>query len=70
MNGKAQSGAFAIAYLIGHEKVSLKNALDLIKQKVPDLILNSYFFQQLEQYDLSKLSVLLRKKSPQKKESP
>jgi hypothetical protein len=45
-----------LAYLIGKEKMKLKEGLALLRQFVPEVEPNETFMQQLAEYDLEILS--------------
>ncbi|CAI2379067.1 unnamed protein product [Moneuplotes crassus] len=54
--GKSRSPTFILAYLIGVEKVKLKDGLALLRQFVPEVEPNDAFIKQLQEYDLEILS--------------
>ena len=54
--GKSRSPTFILAYLIGIERVKLKDGLALLRQFVPEVEPNDAFMQQLQEYDLEILS--------------
>lgn len=54
--GKSRSPTFILAYLIGVEKIKLKDGLALLRQFVPEVEPNDTFLQQLQEYDLEILS--------------
>lgn len=54
--GKSRSPTFILAYLIGVERIKLKDGLALLRQFVPEVEPNDAFMQQLQEYDLEILS--------------
>ena len=56
VQGKSRAATFILAYLIGHEKMKLKEGLALLRQFVPEVEPNETFMQQLAEYDLEILS--------------
>ena len=54
--GKSRSPTFILAYLIGNERIKLKDGLTLLRQFVPEVEPNESFMQQLKEYDLEILS--------------
>ena len=54
--GKSRSPTFILAYLIGVERIKLKDGLTLLRQFVPEVEPNDAFMQQLQEYDLEILS--------------
>jgi len=54
--GKSRAPTFIIAYLIGVEKIKLKDGLALLREYVPEVEPNESFMQQLQEYDLEILS--------------
>lgn len=54
--GKSRSPTFILAYLIGIERIKLKDGLALLRQYVPEVEPNDAFMQQLQEYDLEILS--------------
>ena len=54
--GKSRSPTFILAYLIGVEKIKLKDGLALLRQFVPEVEPNDNFLKQLQEYDLEVLS--------------
>ena len=56
VTGKSRAPTFILAYLIGKEKVKLKDGLELLRQFVPEVEPNESFMKQLAEYDLEILS--------------
>lgn len=56
VQGKSRAATFILAYLIGKEKMKLKEGLALLRQFVPEVEPNESFMQQLAEYDLEILS--------------
>ncbi|TNV76132.1 hypothetical protein FGO68_gene647 [Halteria grandinella] len=56
VQGKSRAATFILAYLIGREKMKLKDGLALLRQFVPEVEPNETFMQQLAEYDLEILS--------------
>lgn len=56
VQGKSRAATFILAYLIGREKLKLKEGLALLRQFVPEVEPNETFMQQLAEYDLEILS--------------
>ena len=56
VQGKSRAATFILAYLIGKEKLKLKEGLALLRQFVPEVEPNETFMQQLAEYDLEILS--------------
>jgi dual specificity MAP kinase phosphatase len=56
VQGKSRAATFILAYLIGREKMKLKDGLALLRQYVPEVEPNESFMQQLAEYDLEILS--------------
>ena len=56
VQGKSRAATFILAYLIGREKLKLKEGLELLRQFVPEVEPNESFMQQLAEYDLEILS--------------
>ena len=56
VQGKSRSATFILAYLIGKEKIKLKDGIALLRQYVPEVEPNESFMQQLAEYDLEILS--------------
>ena len=54
--GKSRAPTFILAYLIGVEKIKLKDGLSLLREYVPEVEPNESFMQQLQEYDLEILS--------------
>ena len=54
--GKSRSPTFILAYLIGVEKIKLKDGLALLREFVPEVEPNDAFMSQLQEYDLEILS--------------
>jgi len=50
--GKSRSPAFILAFLIGVEKIKLKDGLALLREFVPEVEPNDAFMTQLQEYDL------------------
>ncbi len=56
VQGKSRAPTFILAYLIGKEKMKLKDGLALLRQYVQEVEPNEAFMQQLAEYDLEILS--------------
>ena len=56
VQGKSRAATFILAYLIGKEKMKLKDGLSLLRQYVNEVEPNETFMQQLAEYDLEILS--------------
>lgn len=56
VQGKSRAATFILAYMIGREKMKLKDGLNLLRQFVPEVEPNETFMQQLAEYDLEILS--------------
>ena len=56
VQGKSRAATFILAYLIGREKMKMKDGLTLLRQYVPEVEPNETFMQQLAEYDLEILS--------------
>ena len=56
VQGKSRAATFILAYLIGREKMKLKDGITLLRQYVPEVEPNETFMQQLAEYDLEILS--------------
>ena len=56
VQGKSRASTFILAYLIGKEKMKLKEGLNLLRQYVSEVEPNDTFMQQLAEYDLEILS--------------
>ena len=56
VQGKSRAATFILAYLIGKERMKLKEGLALLRQFVPEVEPNESFMQQLAEYDLEILS--------------
>lgn len=56
VQGKSRAATFILAYLIGKEKMKLKDGLTLLRQYVPEVEPNETFMHQLAEYDLEILS--------------
>ena len=54
--GKSRSPTFILSYLIGIERIKLKDGIALLRQYVPEVEPNDSFMQQLQEYDLEVLS--------------
>ena len=55
IEGKSRAPTFILAYLINHERIKLKDALNLLRQFVGEVEPNEGFQQQLAEYDLELL---------------
>ena len=56
VQGKSRAPTFILAYLIGKEKMKLKDGINLLKQFVTEVEPNDSFQNQLAEYDLEILS--------------
>ncbi len=56
VQGKSRAATFILSYLIGREKLKLKEGLAILRQYVPEVEPNETFMQQLAEYDLEILS--------------
>lgn len=56
IQGKSRAATFILAYLIGKEKIKLKDGLSLLRQYVSEVEPNESFMMQLAEYDLEILS--------------
>lgn len=56
VQGKSRAATFILAYLIGKEKIKLKDGLSLLRQYVSEVEPNETFMQQLAEFDLEILS--------------
>lgn len=56
VQGKSRAPTFILAYLIGKERIKLKDGLNLLRQYVSEVEPNETFVQQLAEYDLEMLS--------------
>lgn len=56
VQGKSRAATFILAYLIGREKLKLKDGLAILRQYVKEVEPNEAFMQQLAEYDLEILS--------------
>ena len=57
VQGKSRAATFILAYMIGKEKMKLKEGLALLRQFVPEVEPNETFMQQLAEYDLSLIHI-------------
>ena len=54
--GKSRSPTFILAYLIGKQRIRLKDGIHMLRQFVPEVEPNEAFMTQLSEYDLEILS--------------
>jgi len=56
VQGKSRAPAFILAYLIGKQRIKLKDGLQMLRQFVQEVEPNEGFMSQLAEYDLEILS--------------
>lgn len=55
VEGKSRAPTFVLSYMINHDRMKLKDCLQILRQYVGEVEPNEGFMQQLAQYDIDLL---------------